>query len=212
MECNIEGLVKTLLSQVEVKPSLSFVQNVGMGSRMENQAEVPGRGFKTFSSGSDFLCFGCGLGGHFQNECERVKVLLTKGLIVHNRDGRVCLPDSSRVPNIPAGAYLADRVERYYANLKPTQSYYGAFEEMEDKMHGSAFWEATHSNREMEEREQRIVRLEKEHELKERESALNTKQFKQEAKAPNKADVRAYLLEHFDKGLAALRDNKQSFL
>jgi hypothetical protein len=209
---SIEGLMKTLLSQAQEKPSSNFVQNVGMGSRMGNQAEPPGRGFKTFSSGSDFLCFGCGLSGHFQNECERVKALLAKGLIVHNRDGRVCLPDGSRVPNIPAGAYLADRVERYYANLKPTQSYYGAFEEMEDKMHGSAFREATHSNREMEEREQRIARLEKEYELKERESALNAKQFKQEAKVPDRAEVRAYLLEHFDEDLAALRDNKQGFL
>ena len=208
---NIECLLKTFMSQAQEKPSSGFVQNIGMGNRMGNQGEVPGRAFKSFSNGTDFICFGCGESGHFQNDCGRVKALIAKGAIVHNREGRVCLPDGSRVPNVPPGSCLADRVDRYYASMKPTQSYYGAFEEMEDKIHGSISRESTYVNREIEEREQRIAKLEKEQELKERENALSAKQFKLEAKLPDKAAIQAYLLEHLDEDLQMLSGGKSGF-
>ena len=35
----IEGLIKTLLSQAQEKPSLAFVQNLGMGYRLGNNPE-----------------------------------------------------------------------------------------------------------------------------------------------------------------------------
>ena len=50
------------------------------------------------------------------------------------KEGRVCLPDGLRVPNIPTGASLVEHVDRYYATMKLVQSYYGTFEEMEDSM------------------------------------------------------------------------------
>ena len=102
-------------------------------------------------------------------------------------------------------------MDRYYASMKPTQSYYGAFEEMEDKLHGSISRESTYVNREIEEREQRIAKLEKEQELKERENALSAKQFKLEAKLPDKAAIQAYLLEHLDEDLQMLSGGKSGF-
>jgi hypothetical protein len=53
---NIEGLLKTFMFQAQEKPSSSFVQNIGMGNRIGNQGEVPGRAFRSFSNGTDFIC------------------------------------------------------------------------------------------------------------------------------------------------------------
>ena len=82
----IEGLIQMLLSQTHEKPSLAFVQNLGIGYRSGNNSELPGRPLKNFSSGPELICSGCGESGHFQNNCERVKALFTKGAIVskHN--------------------------------------------------------------------------------------------------------------------------------
>ena len=66
----IEGLMKTLLSQAQDKPLSAFVQDVGPGYRSENNTELLGRPLKSFSSGAELICFGCGESGHFQNNCE----------------------------------------------------------------------------------------------------------------------------------------------
>ena len=87
---------------------------------------------KSFLSGAELICFRCRESGHFQNNCEQVKALFTKGAIVHNKEERVCLPDGSRVPNIPVEASLVECMDRYYVTMKPVQSCYGTFEEMED--------------------------------------------------------------------------------
>jgi hypothetical protein len=102
-------------------------------------------------------------------------------------------------------------VDRYYASIRPTQSYYGAFEEMEEKLGGHLARESTYINREVEERELKLAKLEKELELRERESALIAKQLKLESKTSEKPDVRSFLLERFDEELAALQ-NKPGFL
>jgi hypothetical protein len=91
---SIEGLVKTLLSQAHEKPSLSFVQNIGMGN-CSNHMEAPGRVITNFSSKTDYICFECGESCHFQNNCKHVKALIAKEAIIYNHDGRVCLPDGS---------------------------------------------------------------------------------------------------------------------
>ena len=208
---SIEGLIKTVLSDNQGKPSASFVQHVGQSSRTENRSEEPPKTFKSFSNISEITCFGCGEIGHFQSNCERVKALLAKGAIARNREGRVCLPDGSKIPNVPTGACLVERVDRYYASIRPTQSYYGAFEEMEEKLGGHLSRESTYVNREVEERELKLAKLEKELELRERESALIAKQLKLESKTSEKPDVRSFLLERFDEELAALQ-NKPGFL
>ena len=77
---NIEGLIKTLLSQAQDKPLLSFIQNISTGIH-SSQTEAPGRVGKNFSSGTDYICFGCGETSHFQNNCECIKALLLKGLL-----------------------------------------------------------------------------------------------------------------------------------
>ena len=100
----IEGLIKMLLSQAQEKPLSAFVQNLGMGYRSGNNFEPPGRPLKNFSCGAELICVRCGESGHFQNNCEQVKALFTKGAIVHNKEGRVCLPDGLWVPNIPTGS------------------------------------------------------------------------------------------------------------
>ena len=91
----IEGLIKTLLSQAQEKPSSAFVQNVGPGYRSGNNSELLGRPLRNLSSGAELICFRCGESGQFQNNCEQVKALFTKGAIVHNKEGRVCLLDGS---------------------------------------------------------------------------------------------------------------------
>ena len=81
----IEGLIETLLSQAQEKPLLAFVQNVGLGYRSGNNSELLGRPLKSFLSGAELICFRCGESGHFQNNCEQIKALFTKGAIVHNK-------------------------------------------------------------------------------------------------------------------------------
>ena len=207
----IEGLIKMLLSQTQEKPLLAFVQNVGPGYRSGNNSELPGRPLKSFSSGAELICFGCGESRHFQNNCEQVKALFTKGAIVHNKEGRVCLPDGSRVPNIPMGASLVEHMDRYYATMKLVQSYYSTFEEMEDS-YGAPSQDSTSAGKEIDEHEQRIMKAEKELELRERESALKAKQYKLKAKALERADVCSFLLEHFDQELSASQEGKLGFL
>ena len=92
-----------------------------------------------------------------------------------------------------------------------TQSYYGAFEDMEEKLGGNLPRESTYVNREVDERELKLAKLEKELELRERESALIVKQLKLENKTSEKPHVRSFLLECFDEELAALQ-NKPGFL
>lgn len=208
----MEGLMKSLLQSQE-KTASSFVQNVGQGGGGHSHSEpMANRGYKNFSNATDMTCFGCGLPGHFQNNCERVKNMIQNGVIVYNREGRVCLPDGSRVPNIPAGASLLERVDRYYGTLRSTQAYYGTFEEMEEKMGGVVPRESSSATRDVEDREQKLVRLEKELDLKERESALVARQLKLEVKSPDKGDLRSYLLERFEEELKTGKDDKAGFL
>ena len=148
----------------------------------------------------------------FQNNCDKVKSLIQKGAIIQNREGRVCIPDGSWVPNIPHGASLVERVERYYATMKPSQAYYGTFEEVEENMSGIIPRETTYANREVDDREQRIAKLEKGMELKERENALKIKQMKFEGRGLEKADVASYRLECFNNELSALQEEKPGFL
>src|SRR5271155_2156743 len=118
---------------------------------------------------------------------------------------------------MPMGACLVEGVERYYASMKPSQSYYGAFEEIEDKMGGGLPREytygsqSTYVNREVEDREQKLAKLEKDIELKERENTLIAKQMKLENKVSEKPDICSYLLEHFNDELTALQSTKPGF-
>ena len=209
----LENMIKSLLTQSQEKPSSTFIQSVGQGGGSHPHSEnVPVRGNKNSSNGSEIICYGCGVPGHFQNNCERVKGLVQSGAIIYNRDGRVCLPDGSRVPNIPPGASLADRVEKYYGNIRPTQAFYGAFEEMEDRMSGALPKTSLYENKEVENREQKLARLEKGLDLMEREAAVLQRHLKLEGKAPEKVDARTYLLEQFDEELKALQENKPGFL
>ena len=95
--------------------------------------------------------------------------------------------------------------------MKLVQSYYGTFEEVEDS-DGVPSRESTSAGKEIEEREQRIAKAEKEWELRERESTLKAKQYKLEAKALERADICSFLLEHFDQELSALQEGKPGFL
>ena len=208
----LENMIKNLLTQSQEKPSSTFIQSAGQGSGGHFHSDnMSGRGNKISSGNTDIICYGCGVPGHFQNNCEKVKGLVQSGAIIYNRDGRVCLPDGSRVPNIPPGANLADRVEKYYGTMRPTQAFYGAFEEMEERMSGTLPKESSYVNKEVEDREQKLARLEKGLELMERESALLARQLKLENKLPEKVDVRNFLLEQFDEELKALQENRPGF-
>lgn len=194
----IESLIKKIGSHNPEKPTSNFVQNVGQSMRTGNYTEMSGRNYNNTSNTSGSTCYGCGESGHFQNNCERVKTLISKGSIIYNREGRVCLPDGSRVPNIPMGASLIDRVERYYSTMKQSQSFYGAFEEMEERLGGTMPRETSQVTRDLEDREAKIERLEKELALRERESTLKAKQLKLES-------VR------IDDEISALREDKAGF-
>lgn len=112
------------------------------------------------------------------------KSLITKGAIICNQDEGVYLPDGSHVPNVPTGAQLIEHVDKYYANIKPSQAYYGVFEEMEDKMCGTLSWEPVGPGKEMEEHEQKLAKLEKKFELKKR------KNFNGKATETQSKDIR----------------------
>jgi len=205
----LEALIKNLLGQPQ--PSASFIQNVGQGSGGYSHSEpMANRTMKNSSGLTEIICYGCGISGHFQNNCEKVKNLVQGGAIIYNKEGKVCLPDGSRVPNIPIGGSLLERVEKYYGGLKPSQMYYGAFEEMEDKMGGVVPRETSGRTRELEGKEQQLARLEKE--LEARENALLAKQFKLEARAPEKLDIRSYISERLEEELKSMHDDKPGFL
>ena len=106
---------------------------------------------------------------------------------------------------------LVEHVDRYYATMKPVQSFYGTFEEMEDSYRAPS-QEPTSAGKEIDKYEQRITKAEEELELRERESDLKAKQYKLEAKALERADVCSFLLEHFDQELSAFQEGKLGFL
>ena len=91
--------------------------------------------------------------------------------------------------------------------MKPVQSCYGTFEEVEDSYRAPSR-ESTSAGKEIDEQEQRIAKAKKELELRERESTLKAKQYELEAKALERVDVRSFLLEHFDQELSALQEGK----
>jgi hypothetical protein len=209
----LETMMKNLLAQTQEKPSSTFVQTVGPGNGGPSHLENMGtRGNRNFSNGAEVTCYGCGVQGHFQSHCERVKGLIQSGAIRYNREGRVCLPDGSRVPNIPPGANLVDRIENYYGTTRPIQAFHGTFEEMEERMSGPLPKENLYENRDMDDRESKLARLEKGLEMVERESALLTRKLKLDEKAHERAEVRTYLLEQFDAELKAMQEAKPGFL
>jgi len=207
----IETMIKNFVSQVQEKPSSSFVQNVGPAKYgMPN--DTAGKSFKSPFNHADYMCFGCGENGHFQNNCEKVKALIQKGAIIQNREGRICLPDGTRVPNIPNGACLVDRVEKYYITMRSSQTYYSTFEEAEDHLLGLIPKETTYMNREvLDEREQRIAKLEKEIGIRERENAVTAKYLKLSEKSPEKTDINVYSPEQFNRDIAALQGERPDF-
>lgn len=207
----IEAMIKNLMSQVPEKPSSSFVQNIGTG-RYGVPSDTAGKPVKSPFNATDYICFGCGEGGHFQNNCEKVKALIQKGAVILSREGRICLPDGSRVPNIPQGACLVERVEKYYNTMRSSQTYYGTFEEAEEHLLGLMPKETTYMNREVfDEREQRIAKLEREISIRERENAITAKLLKLSEKGSEKADTSVYSLEQFSKELAALQGDRPDF-
>jgi hypothetical protein len=207
----IEAMIKNLVSQVPEKPSSSFVQNIGTG-RYGMPNDTAGKPLKSPFNATDYMCFGCGESGHFQNNCEKVKALIQKGAVILNREGRICLPDGTRVPNIPHGACLVDRVEKYYITMRSSQTYYSTFEEAEEHLLGLIPKETTYMNREvLDEREQRIAKLEKEIGIRERENAVTAKYQKLSEKGSEKTDASVYSTEQFNRDMAALREDRPDF-
>jgi hypothetical protein len=206
----IEAMIKNFVSQNQEKTPSSFVQNVGpIKYGMSN--DILGKPLKTPFNITDAVCYGCGESGHFQNACEKIKALIQKGVITHSREGRICLPDGSRVPIIP-GACLVERIEKYYTTMRPSQAYYGTFEEAEERLLGLVPKETTNMNREvLDEREQRIAKLEREISIRDRENAITAKLLKLSEKGPEKADTSVYSLEQFSKELAALQGDRPDF-
>ena len=207
----IEAMIKNFVSQSQEKPPSSFVQNVGpIKYGMSN--DILGKPLKTPFSIMDIVCYGCGENGHFQNACEKIKALIQKGAITFSREGRICLPDGSRVPNIPPGACLVERIEKYYSTMRSSQAYYGTFEEAEEHLLGLMSKEPTYMNREaLDEREQRIAKLEREIGIRERENAIMAKFLKLSEKGSERADTSVYSLEQFSKELAALQGDRPDF-
>ena len=208
----IENMIKSFVSQIQEKPSSTFVQNIGP-ERYGMSSDTSGKPVKPSFNPSDYMCFGCGERGHFQNNCEKVKALIQKGAVIHNREGRICLPDGTRVPNIPHGASLVDRVERYYSTMRPSQSYVSTFEEAEEQLLGIIPKETMYMNKEvLDEREQRIAKLEKEIGIREKENAIIAKYLKLSEKGSEKADASVYSQEQFNKDIAALQEDRPDFL
>src|SRR5271156_3711873 len=208
----MQELIKSLVQSQE-KPASTFVQNIGNSGRGHQHNEpMMNREYKNFSNATDLICFGCGGPGHFQNNCERIKSMVQNGMLIFNQDGKVCLPDGSRVPSVPTGASLVERVDRYYSTMRPTQAYYRTFEEMEDKMSGTIPRDNYPVSQDVDHKEQRLARLEKELDLRERESALMARQFKLESKSSDKKELCSYLLEKFDDDLTSLQEDKGGFL
>jgi hypothetical protein len=219
---SIEELIKSLVTS-QGRGTSNYVQNFSSGNR-ENMGTIPGKGGPSQGDNQQrwgrnraMECFGCGSLEHFQDKCEKVKHHLRIGNLKFNGEKKICLADGERVPNIPYGASLIERMERYYEN-KPSQAFYGSFEEVEERAGGSLYTYGEYTGKAVDGREQQLAQLEKELNLKEKESLLRAKQLKleSEARAEEKSKARAsHVLEMLgqlaDDDLVQLKENKSGF-
>jgi hypothetical protein len=208
----LESLMKTLISHAQTKSAASYVQNFSQGGgpgQLENQQ-------RWNKNPRGMECFGCGADDHFQEKCEKIKHHLRIGNLKINGEKRICLPDGSKIPNIPYGANLIERMEKYYAN-KPSQSYYGAFEEREESAGGTFHLVNENMTNGTESQEQRLAQLERELNLKEKESLLRAKQLKleKESEKSQSSAKASYILELLDQiseeDLSQLKGAKAGF-
>jgi hypothetical protein len=175
----LESLMKALMAQQQGTTAATYVQNFNPGGTGSGPAVTQQKWTK---NPRGMECFGCGGDDHFQDRCEKIAHHLRLGNLKLNSERKVCLPDGSRVPNIPPGANLIERMERFYTN-KPSQTYYGAFEDVEEKIGGTyhSYNESTSHDK-----DQRIAQLEKEFSTK-KEILIRAKQLKLEKEAKEKS-------------------------
>ena len=96
--------------------------------------------------------------------------------------------------------------------MRPSQSYCSTFEEAEEQLLKLVPKETTYMNQEvLDEREQRIAKLEKELGIRERENAIAAKYLKLSKKVPEKIDASTYSQEQFQKDIAALQGERPDF-
>jgi hypothetical protein len=96
--------------------------------------------------------------------------------------------------------------------MRSSQTYYSTFEEAEEHLLGLIPKETTYMNREvLDEREQRIAKLEKEIGIRERENAVTAKYLKLSEKGSEKIDASVYSTEQFNRDMAALQGDRPDF-
>jgi len=214
----MDEMLKSLLAPKQERPATTLIQSSATLNETNGQLGVTQRWVK---SAQPEGCFGCGEKDHFQNKCEKVKQQIQIGNLILDAEGRIKLPDGSRVPKFPQGACLIERMERYYATNKPAPAYYGAFEEAEDRALSTLIKPRFPSMTSFDEREQRIARQERELDLRERESLIKAKQLKLEkseskSEKPYTNPKAAYLLELLEglteDDLATVKDAKSGFV
>lgn len=210
----IENMMKTLVAQTHNATAVpswrarpNVVKNVDHNFGGGGQQEIN--------------CYFCGKTGHYKNDCENLKTYLKAGKLRLSPEGRLCLPDGGPIPNFPAGARWLERVERHYAQKPSQASYCGVVEDddifcvnIPEYNRQPQYFNAS------DDREKRLSQLERDLELRERESALTLRQLKleraeKEGSKPARGSKAAHLMELMEQmseeELTPLKNSKSGF-
>jgi hypothetical protein len=124
----LEDMMKNFMNQVQTNSRKEQVPQYdpNSGIRLGQAGSVPrwmpnGR-INNFEG--ENKCFYCGGRNHYIPECDEFKIDLKAGRIKLNDEGKMRMPDGGYVPNMPNGATIKERMERYNGR-KQNQFYCG---------------------------------------------------------------------------------------
>jgi hypothetical protein len=205
---NLEGMMKTLLNQVQngtgnkKEPFVQYDPN--MGVKLGQPGTIPrwgptgnGRVYEP-----ETRCFYCGGKGHYIPECDELRKDLKTGYVMINEEKKLRMPDGGYIPNIPNGAFIKEKIERY--NMRKQSQFYCGYEEDEEPV--IPRYPAQFVNSTAENPIQRHKRLEKVLDLEEELELRRMKLEREEKKSRESASTNVLeLLEQLVKG-----DNSKS--